>query len=156
MEYFVQQRSSSWLRRRFLGFDSAISDRRQQELKLELKFVDARRRNSRLLFLVDNFNFSTYTGGMGTKKDKQKIVIGLKKAKGLVEKVAQMVESDQYCVEIMQQNLAVIGLLRSVHQQVMRNHLSTCFTDGLASNNRTKQKALIKEIVQVNKLVVRA
>ena len=95
----------------------------------------------------------TYTIGMGIQKDKQKILIGLKKARGLLEKITRMVEDDQYCINIMQQNLAVRGLLRSVHQQVMRNHLSTCFAEGMASPNHKKQATMIAEIIRVNRLV---
>ena len=90
---------------------------------------------------------------MGIQKDKQKILIGLKKAESLLKKITSMVEKDQYCVDIMQQNLAVIGLLRSVHQQVMQNHLATCFIEGVASRNRKKQATMITEIIRVNRLV---
>ena len=90
---------------------------------------------------------------MGIEKDKQKILIGLKKAESLIKKITAMVESDQYCVDIMQQNLAVIGLLKSVHQQVMQDHLQSCFSEGLESGSRAKQQKMIEEIILVTRLV---
>jgi DNA-binding FrmR family transcriptional regulator len=90
---------------------------------------------------------------MGIQKDKQKILIGLKKAKSSLRKITSMVEGDQYCVDIMQQNLAVIGLLKSVHQQIMQDHLQTCFTEGVESGSKTKQAKMIEEIIRVTRLV---
>jgi len=92
---------------------------------------------------------------MGIEKDKQKILIALKKAKSSLEKVTSMVERDEYCIDIMQQNQAVIGLLRSVHLQVMQDHLQSCFTEGIESGSKSKQKKMIDEIIRVTKLVNR-
>ncbi|MEK7535122.1 MAG: metal-sensitive transcriptional regulator [Patescibacteria group bacterium] len=93
---------------------------------------------------------------MGIEKDKQKILIGLKKAESLLKKITSMVESDGYCIDIMQQNLAVIGLLRSVHSQIMKDHLSSCFIEGMNSKDRRKQQQLVEEIIKVNRLVSKA
>lgn len=90
---------------------------------------------------------------MGIEKDKQKILIGLKKAESSLKKITSMVEGDKYCVDIMQQNLAVIGLLKSVHQQIMQDHLHTCFAEGIESGSKTKQAKMIEEIIRVTRLV---
>lgn len=90
---------------------------------------------------------------MGIEKDKQKILIGLKKAESSLKKITSMVEADNYCVDIMQQNLAVIGLLKSVHSQIMQDHLHTCFTEGIESGSKAKQKKMIEEIIKVSRLV---
>lgn len=89
---------------------------------------------------------------MGITKDKQKLLIGLKKATSLLEKVTKMVREEKYCVDIMQQNLAIIGLLKSVHHQVMADHLSSCFLEGVESGNKNKKKQLVEEMIQVSKL----
>ncbi|MFC1599086.1 metal-sensing transcriptional repressor, partial [Patescibacteria group bacterium] len=44
---------------------------------------------------------------------KKKILINFKKAQSLLEKIIKMSEDQEYCIHIMQQNLAVIGLLKS-------------------------------------------
>jgi len=41
----------------------------------------------------------------------------------LLSRIVMMTEGDNYCMDIMQQNLAVIGLLRSAHETLMENHL---------------------------------
>ena len=50
-------------------------------------------------------------------------LINFKKSKSLLEKIIKMVEGKEYCIDIMQQNLAVIGMLKSAHQILMENHI---------------------------------
>ncbi|MFC1711907.1 metal-sensitive transcriptional regulator [Patescibacteria group bacterium] len=86
------------------------------------------------------------------EKNKQKTQINFKKAQSLIKKIIYMVEEDKYCIDIMQQNLAVIGLLRSAHQMLMENHLNTCFKNAMSSKNKSKQNQMIEEILKVTKL----
>jgi len=44
------------------------------------------------------------------KTNKQTVLINFKKAQSLLSKIIKMTEADAYCIDIMQQNLAVIGL----------------------------------------------
>jgi DNA-binding FrmR family transcriptional regulator len=66
-----------------------------------------------------------------------------------------MIEKDEYCIDIMQQNLAVIGLLKSAHHQLLDNHLHTCFKNAMASNNEAMKKKMITEITKVSKIANR-
>jgi len=86
------------------------------------------------------------------KQDK-KISTGLKKASTHLTKVIKMIENGEYCIAIMQQNLAVIGLLKSAHQSLMERHLHTCFAKAMKTNDKIRQKEMIEEILQVSKLV---
>lgn len=80
---------------------------------------------------------------------KKKIIISLKKASSSLSKVIKMVEGDCYCIEVMQQNLAVIGLLRSAHETLMENHLKTCFRSAMASKDERKKRQMTEEILKV-------
>ena len=80
---------------------------------------------------------------------KGKTLISLKKASSLLKKVLTMVENDQYCIDVMQQNLAVIGLLRSAHESLMSNHFKTCFKSALVSKNDKKKQQMTEEILKV-------
>lgn len=86
------------------------------------------------------------------KHDRKKVLINLKKAKSLLEKIIEMAEKDAYCIDIMQQNLAVIGLLKSAHEMLMKDHLNTCFKSAMASKSQAKQKRMIEEILKVTRL----
>ena len=83
---------------------------------------------------------------------KQKTLINFKKAQSLISKIIKMVEADEYCINIMQQNLAVIGLLKSAHQMLMENHLNTCFKTAMSTKNERKKQEMIQEILKVTKL----
>jgi DNA-binding FrmR family transcriptional regulator len=63
-----------------------------------------------------------------------------------------MSEESEYCINIMQQNLAVIGLLRSAHEMLMENHLNSCFKNAMASKNKKKKQEMTDEILKVTKL----
>jgi len=86
------------------------------------------------------------------KNQENNILISYKKAQSLLSRIIKMVENDEYCIDIMQQNLAVIGLLKSAHQRQMENHLNTCFASAMKTNNLQKQKRMTQEILQVTKL----
>jgi len=83
---------------------------------------------------------------------KQKTLINFKKAQSSLSKIIKMVESDEYCINIMQQNLAVIGLLKSAHQMLMENHLNTCFKRAIGTKNEKKKQEMVEEILKVTKL----
>jgi len=85
----------------------------------------------------------------------QKALTSLKKAKSLIEKIIDMVEKDEYCIDIMQQNLAAIGLLKSAHQILMENHLNHCFTTAMETDQNEHKVKMIDEILTVTKLLNR-
>ena len=84
--------------------------------------------------------------------EKQKTLIDFKKARGHISKIIKMVEEDKYCIDIMQQNLAVMGVLKSAHQKLMENHLNTCFKRAFESKNNAKKQKMTDEILKIIKL----
>ena len=83
---------------------------------------------------------------------KKKTLTNFRKASSLLAKITKMVEDDHYCIEVMQQNLAVIGLLRSAHEMLMENHLNTCFKSAMSTKNEINKKKMTEEILKVTKL----
>ena len=88
---------------------------------------------------------------MNTRKEK--ILINFRKAQGLISKVNKMVEEDKYCIDVMQQNMATIGLLKSAHQMLMENHLNTCFKKAMEVKGDKRKDEMIGEILKVSKLL---
>ena len=82
----------------------------------------------------------------------QKTMINFKKARSHLDKVIKMTEDGKYCIDIMQQNLAVIGLLKSAHQMLMEGHLNSCFKSAMATNNEKRKQEMIEEILKVTKI----
>lgn len=83
---------------------------------------------------------------------KEQTLINFKKTQSLMAKVISMVENNDYCIDIMQQNLAAIGLLKSAHQMLLENHLNSCFKNAMASKNEKVKQEMINEILKVTKL----
>jgi CsoR family transcriptional regulator, copper-sensing transcriptional repressor len=85
-------------------------------------------------------------------REKEKALIGFKKAQSLMSKIIEMVEGGEYCMDIMQQNLAAIGLLKAAHGQLFENHLNTCFKNAMAAKNEKLKQKMTEEILKVVKL----
>jgi len=79
----------------------------------------------------------------------KKTLTGLKKAKTSLERVMQMIESGEYCMDIIQQNLAVIGLLKSVNMQLLREHTAHCVTYEKLSTDKERFDEKISELLQL-------
>lgn len=80
-------------------------------------------------------------GGMGINKlnqksagacehDRAKNLARLKRIEGQVRGIAQMVEDDRYCVDVLTQIAAVQSALRSVGKELLRHHLKHCVADA--------------------------
>lgn len=87
-----------------------------------------------------------------TINNKEKALINFRKAHSLLAKMISMTEENKYCVDIMQQDLAAIGLLRSAHEMLMENHLNSCFKNAMATKNEKKKQQMTEEILKVTKL----
>ena len=81
-----------------------------------------------------------------------KVRVGYRKAASLLKKIETMLDEDAYCIDIMQQNLAVMGLLRSAHLQLMEGHLHSCFRKAMESGSEKKKQAMIDEMLLVTNL----
>lgn len=50
----------------------------------------------------------------------------LKIARGHLDKVIKMVESDEYCIDVVHQSLAVQAALKRADQTLLENHIRHC------------------------------
>jgi DNA-binding FrmR family transcriptional regulator len=83
-----------------------------------------------------------YMPTLTTSKIKaQKLV---RQAAGINGKVVSMVESDQYCPEIIQQVDAVIGLLTSAKKELLKGHLAHCIEHRMHNNKEKTVEELLK------------
>lgn len=90
------------------------------------------------------------------QKSKIETKIALKKAKSSIEKIMKMIDEDKYCIDIMNQILAVQGLLRSSSEKLLVEHLNTCFVDGIKEGNIENESELITELMSVMRLSQKA
>jgi len=75
------------------------------------------------------------------------IIKRLHYAGGHVKAVAGMVEKDAYCMDIINQNHAVIEALRKVNQMILEGYLGECAFDAVNSKSAKKRKQAVAELV---------
>lgn len=81
--------------------------------------------------------------------DNKKALIWLKKARTTLDKVIDMIEKDIYCIDIIQQNLAVIWLLKSSNLTLLEGHLNCCFKNAIKNKDNEKLDKMILELLKV-------
>lgn len=70
---------------------------------------------------------------------------------GHLDGVKKMFDDGKYCIEIIQQNEAVIKAIKKVNQMILKNHLDTCVTQAIKGKKENEKRRKIKELLEVFK-----
>jgi DNA-binding FrmR family transcriptional regulator len=89
------------------------------------------------------------------EEHRQGIINRLKSIEGHVRGVQRMVEEDAYCIDIMNQNLAVQRALEKVNGLILERHLQTCVTTAIQGDDPAERERVISEIMSVFEAKVR-
>ena len=81
---------------------------------------------------------------MKMKADLDKILNLLKTARGQLDGLVRMVEDDRYCIDISNQILATIAILKKVNVDVLTEHLEHCVRESFDDDEDKIEK--IREI----------
>lgn len=73
----------------------------------------------------------------------------LNRIAGQVRGVAQMIEDDRYCIDILHQIQAVKSALAKVESQVLKDHAACCVAEAIASGDETEQREKFNELVEL-------
>jgi len=83
-------------------------------------------------------------------ENEKRVLLAVKKAQGVLEKIAKMIEENRYCLDVVQQVNAVTGLMRGARGALIRNHLQSCASGKLACHTDPKERGeFIDELVKV-------
>jgi len=77
------------------------------------------------------------------------IINRLKSVEGHVRGIERMVENGEYCIDIVNQVLAVQRALHKVNSIVLNRHLHTCVTTALRSDDPDERERVIGEIMSI-------
>jgi DNA-binding FrmR family transcriptional regulator len=80
---------------------------------------------------------------------KKDVLNRLKSIEGHIRGIQRMVEEDAYCIDVMKQIKAVQQALERVNALTLENHLNTCVTTALRSEEMAERKRVIDEITDV-------
>ena len=83
------------------------------------------------------------------EEHKQGLINRLKSIEGHVRGIQRMVDEDDYCMDIINQNLAVQRALEKVNSLILERHLQTCVTTAIRGDNPTERERVITEIMNV-------
>ncbi len=84
-----------------------------------------------------------------SEEHKQAIINRLKSIEGHVRGVLRMVDEDAYCVDVINQNLAVQRALEKVNALILERHLQTCVTTAIRGDDPAERERVIQEIMSV-------
>ncbi len=84
--------------------------------------------------------------------NKEKAIIAMKKAKTSLEKVMQMIEQDKYCIDVIQQSLAVIGLLKAANLKLLEGHVDCCVKSACKKGDKKDIETKMSELINVLKI----
>lgn len=79
------------------------------------------------------------------KSLKRLLVHRLKITCGHLDKVIEMVEGDEYCVDVLNQSRAVQQALKKIDEVMLENHLKCCATQAIKNGNN----GVVEEIMKV-------
>jgi DNA-binding FrmR family transcriptional regulator len=76
-------------------------------------------------------------------------IASLKRIEGQIKGVIGMIESGEYCVDILNQTKAVRNALIAVETKIMETHLSNCVQESFENPDTRSEK--IKELIEILK-----
>lgn len=82
------------------------------------------------------------------KDTQERILHRLKIAQGHLKKVIEMVENNDYCIDVIHQSQAVQAALKEADSLTLENHLKTCAAEAI---KKGQQEKAVLEIMNVFK-----
>ncbi len=65
-------------------------------------------------------------------KDKQEILVRLRRMEGQLKGIQRMIEQDKYCVDVLNQLSSVIAATQKVAAILLQDHIRGCVRDALS------------------------
>ncbi len=81
--------------------------------------------------------------------DPKEVTRLLKTSRGQIDGIMRMVEQDQYCLDISNQLLACIAVIKKANQIVIKGHLEGCVKEALTSTSPENVDKKISELVEL-------
>ena len=82
-------------------------------------------------------------------KDRTAILNRLKRIEGQVRGIAQMVEQDRYCIDILNQMQAVKAALSKAESEILKDHAACCVSEAIASGDAVEQRIKFNELIEL-------
>ena len=83
---------------------------------------------------------------------KQRALHRAKILEGQMRGVQKMIENEDYCMDILTQNLAIQKSLGSLNKLILENHVRTHIKESLSSGSETDQEQAVTEMLSLYEL----
>ena len=80
--------------------------------------------------------------------NKKQTIRLLNTAKGQIEGIIKMINEDKYCIEISNQILASIAILKKANMDILEAHLNHCVVNANTIEERQKKMEEVSEILK--------
>ena len=80
-----------------------------------------------------------------TEEEKKYLQTRLKTIEGQVRGVSKMIEDDKYCNDVLTQLLAINKSIKSLSNDILKSHLSTC----VVSNIKDEKLEVLDEVMEL-------
>ncbi|WP_374299571.1 metal-sensitive transcriptional regulator [Paracoccus sp. (in: a-proteobacteria)] len=87
--------------------------------------------------------------GEKMKDRKQAALNRLARLEGQVRGIARMIEEDRYCIDILNQAMAVRSALSQVELLILQDHADDCVDEAIMSQDTELQRQKFRELVEV-------
>ena len=91
--------------------------------------------------------FATHGGRILIQDHKPKLLNRLNRIEGQVRGIARMVESDRYCIDVLNQIQAVRAALAKVEVEMLKAHLDHCIESAIVSGDTNEQRKKASELI---------
>ncbi len=88
-------------------------------------------------------------------KVKEDATARINRINGQVGGIKKMIEEDRYCVDILNQTLAIRSALAQVEVLILQDHADDCVEDAVASSDPEAQRQKFRELVGIFEKVCR-
>jgi DNA-binding FrmR family transcriptional regulator len=82
-------------------------------------------------------------------KVKKDVLNRLRSTRGHLDGILRMVEDDEYCIDVINQVQAVQAALNKVNLLVLDDHMHSCVTEAIRSQDPAERERVLGEIRQV-------
>ena len=83
------------------------------------------------------------------RADKEVQLRKLKTVRGQIDGLIKMVEEDRYCLDVSNQLMASISILKNINQEVLTAHLRGCVKDSYSKS----QEEIDEKIEEINTII---
>jgi len=86
-----------------------------------------------------------------SEADKKKLISRLNRIEGQIRGIRNMVETDRYCLDIVNQISAASSALNSLTCEVLSDHIKTCVKEDVETGSNKKLDELVNALYKLMK-----